>query len=359
MKKGLENLKNHEKVLLVKRFQNELFFLLGFIFDLFTLGRIDDILNLVSQFFYLILSSFIIIYLYTDLSLKFLKKAEPYLNEALHFFLGSLLSAYSIFYFKSSSLANSLIFMCVIISFLFLNETRLAKDRGVSFKSFLLALCTISFFNYLFPVLFGTTGLFIFLFASLMCAFIGFFLQKIIHKIEANKSDIEGQFLKAWIILIVIFNIFYFFRIIPPVPLAIKEIGIFYNIEKENGTYKLFQEDAFFSALKFGETTYLAQDGDKIYVFLRIFAPSNFKETIYTHWQTKINGDWVTSDRIPLRIIGGRDEGFRGLAYKGNYQEGQWRILIETKDELEIGRTYFSLEKAPSTSKKKWRHIIR
>lgn len=359
MKNNLEMIKNHEKVLLIRRFQNELFFVLGFIFDLFTLGRIDDSLNLISQFIYLMFSSFIVIYLYTDLSLNFLKKVDPYLNEALHFFLGSLLSAYSIFYFKSSSLANSLIFMCAIISFLFINETSMAKERGVSFKSFLLALCTISFFNYLFPVIFGTTGFFIFLFSSLTCAVIGFLLQRIIDKIEKQNLGLKGQFFKAWSLLIVIFNIFYFLRIIPPVPLAIKEIGIFYNIEKENGSYKLTQEDSFFSALKFGESSYVATEGNKIYIFLRIFAPSNFKETVYTHWQTKINGEWATSDRIPLNIIGGRDEGFRGFAYKSNYQEGQWRVLAETTDGLEIGRTYFSIEKAPQEQEKQWRYIIR
>lgn len=356
MKDGLERLKNHEKVLLARRFQNELFFVLGFVFDLFTLGRIDDGLNLISQFIYLFLSSFIVIYLGTQLQIRIVEKVGPYLNEALHFFLGSLLSAYSIFYFKSSSLSNSLIFMLVIVAFLFLNETKMAKERGPLFKSFLLALCTLSFLNYLFPVIIGSTGFFIFLLSSLICLGIGFGLSTLVKK-YSDESNLSKNFFKSWASLIVIFNIFYLLKIIPPVPLAIKEIGIFYNVDKDEKSYILKERDGLFNFLTFGETTFTYIENDKIYVFLRIFAPSGFQETVYTKWQTQVNGDWTTSDKIPLTVKGGRDEGFRGYAYKSNYTEGQWRILIETSDGLEIGRTYFSTKKAPTDEERQW-HLI-
>ncbi|MFC1523925.1 DUF2914 domain-containing protein [Thermodesulfobacteriota bacterium] len=61
-------------------------------------------------------------------------------------------------------------------------------------------------------------------------------------------------------------------------------------------------------------------------------------------FKKKLNNDqWRTTDRIPMPIVGGREEGFRGYAYKRNYSQGNWRAMIETEERLEIGRIYFSV----------------
>jgi hypothetical protein len=55
----------------------------------------------------------------------------------------------------------------------------------------------------------------------------------------------------------------------------------------------------------------------------------------------------VMQDSIPIKIVGGRGEGFRGFGMKSNYEPGEWKVQVETQDEREIGRVYFSLEIAP------------
>ena len=48
-------------------------------------------------------------------------------------------------------------------------------------------------------------------------------------------------------------------------------------------------------------------------------------------------------DKIPLRIQGGRADGYRGFAFKSNYSAGKWKIEIRTSSGIEIARLYFSL----------------
>jgi hypothetical protein len=58
---------------------------------------------------------------------------------------------------------------------------------------------------------------------------------------------------------------------------------------------------------------------------------------------------WTLQDSIPIKIVGGREEGFRGYGVKASYQSGAWKVQIETTDGREIGRIYFDLETVPES----------
>jgi hypothetical protein len=60
------------------------------------------------------------------------------------------------------------------------------------------------------------------------------------------------------------------------------------------------------------------------------------------------SGAWALQDTIPIRIVGGREAGFRGYGFKTNYESGAWKVQVEARDGLEIGRLYFDLETAPA-----------
>ena len=56
---------------------------------------------------------------------------------------------------------------------------------------------------------------------------------------------------------------------------------------------------------------------------------------------------WTQQDEIVIRIVGGRERGFRGYGVKSKYQPGDWKVVVETTDGREIGRVYFQLALAP------------
>jgi hypothetical protein len=82
-----------------------------------------------------------------------------------------------------------------------------------------------------------------------------------------------------------------------------------------------------------------------------VFSPSRFSDQVLMRWyryESKGGAQgWALQDTIPIKIVGGREEGFRGYGLKGNYQPGKWKVQVETTDGREIGRIYFRLESAP------------
>jgi hypothetical protein len=148
------------------------------------------------------------------------------------------------------------------------------------------------------------------------------------------------------------FLAFYLFRLVPPVPLSIPFIGVYHTVERSGQGYRLIHERPAWRWWHNGDQSFRAQPGDKVYVFFRIFSPTRFSHEVVVRWYWKDEQSargWVLQDSLPIKITGGREEGFRGYGFKANYQSGAWKVQVETTDGREIGRIYFDLESAPET----------
>ena len=130
-------------------------------------------------------------------------------------------------------------------------------------------------------------------------------------------------------------------------PLSIPFIGVYHSVERTEEGYRLAHEREWWRFWHHGDQAFRAQPGDKVVVFFRIFSPARFSDQVQMRWLWKPAGrGWALQDAIPINIVGGREQGFRGYGVKANFQPGPWKVQVETTDGREIGRVYFDLELA-------------
>jgi hypothetical protein len=332
----------------------------GFLFDIVTLERIDSWFTIGQQAVYILIVGIALLQMFfeegrppRDLAgMNAVKRFYyEYRNAIVHFILGSLLSLYTLYFFKSSSLFVSFGFMAILVVLLVINESERFKKLGLSFKFALLSICTLSFCAGVVPVFIGSIGMLVFL-ASMLVACIPPAVVNRRIRIHAPERipQARKQILVPFGAVLMLFLALYLFRLIPPVPLSIQYIGVYHGVERQGDTFVLSHERPFWRFWDNGDQQFFAQPGDKVYVFFRIFSPARFADQVLMRWYWKdAGGKWRLQDSIPINILGGRAQGFRGYGMKSNYQPGEWKLQVETTDEREIGRVYFDLEAAPAS----------
>ncbi|MBI3555073.1 MAG: DUF2914 domain-containing protein [Deltaproteobacteria bacterium] len=300
------------------------FFVFGFLFDAVMIRRIDEPMVIIQQAAYLVAAGALICMFLMN------RTFWKYQEELLHFLLGTLLNAYMIFYFKAASLFASLGFILLLCGLLYFNESK-------RFRNALFCLCLTSYFVCMVPIALGALGWIPFvlglLAATLAIAPMVWFLLK---------RDLAKPIVLPFLAVQAAFALLYFLEMIPPVPLSVTSIGIYHDIRKANGAYELVSTRSRWRFWQKGDQLFTARAGDRIFCFARIFSPSRFKDKLQVRWlHYDERHGWMHHDAIPLPVVGGREEGFRGFTVKSNYEPGEWRVQVETSDNRELGRIYF------------------
>ncbi len=331
----------------------------GFIVDILTAERIDSWLLIGQQALYLLVVT-------TALLQMLFEEGKPppalanmsvfkrwyyeFRTAIVHFLLGSLISLHTIFFFKSSSLLVSFFVLIILAILLVANEFSRFKALGLPFKFALLSLCVLSFFASVVPVFVGSIGVLVFLLSMLLgCLPLAVIYRRLLIHAPDRVLQARKQIVVPFGLVLVGFLALYLFRLIPPVPLSIPYIGVYHAVERTGDVYRLSHERPIWRFWHHGDQNFLAQPGDNVYVFFRIFSPTRFSDqvTMRWYWKDKAHG-WALHDSIPINIVGGREQGFRGYGVKSNYQPGDWKVQVETTDGREIGRVYFRLASAPA-----------
>jgi hypothetical protein len=328
-------------------------------FDTVAVGRVDSWHVIAQQTVYLAIVTVVLTQMFFVPDEPALESLGPvrrfyyrYRAAILGFFLGTLLNMYTLFFFKSSSLVVSFSFMLVMVALLLGNEFGPFKRLGLAFKFALLSLCGLSFCATVMPVMFGHVGTAIFL-ASMAVGCVPIFaLAAWIRKRAPERVQaVRNQILLPFSLMLIVFLGAYLLHVIPPVPLSIPFIGVYHSVERTPEGYRLSHERPAWVFWQNGDQHFRAQPGDRLYVFFSVFSPASFTDEVRMRWFHRQEHGWAVQDTIPIRIVGGRAEGFRGYGFKSKYQPGAWKVQIETTDEREIGRVYFDVEPVPVSAR--------
>jgi hypothetical protein len=334
-------------------------FAAGFLFDILTAERIDSWLLIGQQVVYLAAILAILLAEFFAVGrpapdpagVSRLRRLYDELHTAIvHFLLGSLLSLYTIFFFKSSSLFASFGFLGVLMLLLFANESRRFKALGLPVRFTLFSICLLSFAASVVPIAIGSIGMLVFLISMLVgCIPIGILYRRIRIHAPERQMQARRQILLPFGATLAVFLTLYLFRLIPPVPLSIPFIGVYHDVQRTEIEYLLSHERPDWRFWHHGDQVFLAQPGDRVFVFFRIFSPARFADQVTMRWYWKDGPrGWTLQDAIPINIVGGREQGFRGYGVKSNYQPGDWQVQVETTDGREIGRIYFEVAPVPA-----------
>jgi hypothetical protein len=331
-----------------------LFFVGGFLFDAVMLSRIDEPPMLIQQGLYLLVCGALL----AGTEWVELRKVEPpgwlrkpwhYAEHVLHFMLGTLLNAYSIFYFQSASGFTAVGLLVVVAALLALNELPRFRRFGPLVLHALYSICLTSYFAYLFPVLMGRIRPWMF-YLAVAAATVPLAAHVLLllrwgkgHRLVARHA-IPGFGVQALFVLL------YALRVAPPVPLAIKQIGIYHDVQREPGGWRLFHQQPSWKFWQNGDQDFLARPGDKLFCFARIFAPRHFHDGVSIVWfHHEPRQGFRLVHRLPLSVSASSAVGFGTDAYLTEPAPGDWRVEIQSEDGRTIGQLGFHVTADPST----------
>ncbi|WP_053970058.1 DUF2914 domain-containing protein [Mangrovimonas sp. ST2L15] len=324
-----------------------IFFIGGFIFDSLTLGRIDRLYDMIVLCSHMTLVS-ITLYLFNvadDGKWKgtFLERFETYLPLAIQFFFGALSSAYVIYFSRSVSLSKTTSFFIILVILLFANEFLKQRISNKNLQFSVYFFISFTFFTFMVPVFIKEMNPNVFLISGAMSLGCTLFLILFIYKVSpTTRAEVKLPRLLVLIFGIYItINIFYYFKLIPPVPLALNHGIVAHNIENKDHKYFVTFEKRKAQHIFWREhrLTYAHRPGERVYVFSSVFAPTELEKYIIHRWKwyNPKTEEWEIVEDIGYDIQGGRDEGFRGYTYKANVKEGEWKVEVITNEELILG----------------------
>lgn len=353
IKKVREAYDRHQKYMPI------LFFIGGFIWDSLTLGRVD---SLYSNF---VLCSYlsaltICLYLFNladDGAWKdtFIEQYESYLPLAIQFFLGGLCSAYVIFYSRSVSLTKTMAFFVILVILFLANESlkHRISNKYLQFGAYFFV--NFTFFTFFLPMILNAMNTYVFLISGIISLGTTLFLILYLYiRSPSTREEIDGFKITGLIVgLYLLVNLFYFFNLIPPVPLALEKGIVAHHVQKKEDRFTVtYQPSEKYTFWRPYAPDIRWHKGDSLFVYTSIFAPADLQKAIFHRWRwysPHTNG-WEVTDEIGYEITGGRDGGYRGYTYKEKLMPGQWNVEVVTKEGLVLGSIDFQVYEDSTTA---------
>jgi hypothetical protein len=341
----------------------------GFTWDSLTLTRVDSVLDNAILLTYLLLLGLSIVLMYLTVERmeeqafmhevygeegterpSFIRRFRGWYPNLIQFFMGGLFSSYVVFYFHSASMSRTLVFVLLLFGLLVANEFLKDSLRNIYLTIGLYFFVSFAFFTFSIPVITKHFGYLTFLASGLvslaLVSAICFWLFR--ARVLSGRRQMWVLIAQSMLILVLL-NGLYKLNWIPPVPLSVKQAGIYHSVERTGDSYALsYAKPRWYRFWQTSDTLFLMREGDRAYCFSSVFAPSELKTDIYHHWSfydTK-NKEWTQTDRISLKITGGRYKGWRTYTRKSHIMPGRWKVDIRTEGGQMLGQISFRVVEA-------------
>jgi Protein of unknown function (DUF2914) len=324
----------------------------GFTFDSFAFGRIDHAITQAAFIVYLLVAGIAIAVLHVLESRPDGRKPSDRTRTILvvvtQFALGCLLSGFCVFYIRSASVTSSWPFLLAMAAIFIGNEYLRRYHARLVFAALLFFFAVYSYAILLVPVVIGSIGRTPFLISGGIAVAVFFFYMQALARLGHERYRGARRQIFIGMVLITLFlNIAYFLRLLPPLPLVLTDAGVYHNVKRAGADFQAAQEDEppEWQALFGTHAIMHVQKGAKLYLYNAVFAPRGLHTSIVHDWQWLQPGKgWVSQQRIPVSIEGGREDGFRYFTFKTAPQPGQWQVNIQTFDGRAVGRVRFAVE---------------
>lgn len=323
----------------------------GFVFDALTLKRVDTIWENIWIVAHLVIVGVFITLIHLQMNEKGgeanPKKAHFWYVNILQFFFGGILSTYLVFYFRSTDILTTWPFIFVLVLAFLANESLKRHYIRLSFQISLFFLSIYSFAIFLVPVLTHQIGARIFLISGfLSLIFITIFLAILFFFIKDRFTESKKLIVFLILGIFLLVNLLYFTNLIPPIPLSLKDAGIYHSVVRNtDGNYDVTSEDYGWKGYFTLYPDFKEVSGEPVYAFSAIFSPKGLNITIVHEWQhyDQVQNKWTTERVINLPVVGGRDGGFRTYSVRTNLALGKWRVNVKTTQNQTIGQIRFNI----------------
>ncbi len=338
-------------------------FICGFISDTLTLRRVDLWVENAVLTGYLLLAAICIIAgnakksrLVTQDQNQEPKKWSLSLI-IMQFSFGGLFSAFFIFYSRSASLILSWPFLLILLLLLVGNELAKSHYSRLTLQISMFFFASFSYAIFLLPIVVHAINDAVFILSGLTSILIlALILFLLSWKAPERYLQSRRAIMMSAACIYVSLNILYFMNVIPPIPLALKDIGIYHSIvREENGNYAVQKENvSWYNIPPRLYPVFLRFENEPVYVYSAVFAPIKLEITILHEWSyfDETIEEWRVASVISFPIEGGRDGGYRGYSLKENLKKSvrpeQWRVDVKTDKGKILGRISFTIIDVPT-----------
>lgn len=341
-----------------------LFFLTGVGFDAATIFRIDSVIDNTIIAVYLLL----LCVLYTAATLheagqlknRLLLRFTRWYPIASQFLLGALFSMFVFFYSQSASLTETSIFLVALIGLMIANEVLHDRMFSARLRLSLLFVVLASYLVYFVPIVTGIMNHATFFLGLLLAAGIVVAIGRLLWHRGVFRSKRQMVKMGATIpVLVLLLESAYVMNWIPPVPMAVRDAGVYHEVVRSGGEYRMrYARPAWYDLFERDERPFRYSPGDTVFVYTAVFAPSRLEKTIVHVWERRHaeTDAWLETDQIRYTVSGGRDNGYRGYTQKRLIEPGRWRVRVETDNGRLLTRIAFDVVRADEPVERwKWR----